>query len=428
VKVLYVNHTGMLGGAEHSLLTLLEGLPDDVVAIVASPAGPLHERARALGARTEVLPGTTGSFRLHPLRTLRAVLDIARSAAAVRAIARRLRVDLIHANSVRAGLITAPVRATGGPPTVVHVRDVIPPGKAGALVRRMVRLGAHRTVCISEHVARSFGADERTEVIHNGVDLGRFDPTAGDRVAQRAALGLDPHDRALGIVAQLTPWKGQDDAIAALAGVRRRHPRTRLLLIGEAKFLARDTRFDNRAFETALLEEARRLDVADAVTFLGERADVPALMHALDVVLVPSWEEPFGRSVIEGMAMERAVLATSAGGPREIIDDGVTGVLAPPRDVAAWTRQIVRLLDGDDLRSSLGRAARESLDGHLDAETHVRRIIETYRALLAGRSGPNETSRSSQRSYVQQTVGAGPVCGAARDPQDGLGDGGVNSA
>ena len=428
MRVLYVNHTGALGGAEHSLLTLLEGLPGDVVPILASPAGRLHERVRALGARTELLPGTSGSFHIHPARTPRAVLDIARSAAAVRAIASRLGVDLIHANSVRAGLIVAPGRAIGNPPAIVHVRDVLPPGMAGTLVRRAVRLGARQTVCISEHVARGFGPRWRGAVIHNAVDLERFDPAASDRVAVRTSLGLGPDDRALGIVAQITPWKEQDDAIAALAGVRRRHPRTRLLLIGEAKFLARDTRFDNRAFETALLEEARRLDVADAVTFLGERADVPALMHALDVVLVPSWEEPFGRSVIEGMAMERAVLATSAGGPREIIDDGVTGVLAPPRDVAAWTRQIVRLLDGDDLRSSLGRAARESLDGHFDAETHVRRIIETYRALLAGRSGPNETSRSSQRSYVQQTVGAGPVCGAARDPQDGLGDDGVNSA
>lgn len=383
VKILYVNHTGTLGGAEHSLLTLIAGLPKDVVPVVASPAGPLHERARALGARTEVLPGTTGSFRLHPARTPRAVLDIARSAVAVRRLAHRLRVDLIHANSVRAGLITAPSRATGGPPTVVHVRDVVPAGKAGTLVRHTVRLGAHRIICISEHVAHGFGAQERLEVIHNGVDLRRFDPGTGDRAEQRAMLGLGRDDRALGVVAQITPWKGQDDAITALAGVRRSHPRTRLMLIGEAKFLSRDTRFDNRAFEAALVEHARRLGVGDAVTFLGERADVAALVQALDVVLVPSWEEPFGRSVIEGMAMQRAVLATSVGGPPEIIDEGVTGLLAPPRHVGAWTRKIVRLLDDDDLRTSLGRAARASLHGRFDAVTHVRRIVETYRALVS---------------------------------------------
>lgn len=383
MKVLYVNHTGALGGAEHSLLTLLAGLPDDVEPIVASPAGPLQERVRALGARAQLLPGTSGSFRLHPLRTPRAVLDIARSAAAVQALAYRLDVDLIHANSVRAGLIAAPGRAIGSPPTVVHVRDVIPPGRAGALVSSVVRTGARRIVCISQHVACSFGAQDGVDVIHNGVDLGRFDPTADDRAAQRALLGLDRDDRALGVVAQITPWKGQNDAISALAGVLDSHPDARLLLIGEAKFVSPGTRLDNRAFAASLGERARALGVDDKVAFLGERDDVASILHALDVVLVPSWEEPFGRSVIEGMAMERAVLATNVGGPREIIDDGVTGLLAPPRDVASWTRQIVRLLDDDDLRSTLGRAARASLAGRFDADTHVRRIVETYRGLVA---------------------------------------------
>lgn len=382
MRILYVNHTGALGGAEHSLLTLLEGLPRNVVPIVASPTGPLRERAEAMGVRVVALPGTTGSFRLHPVHTPRAVLDIARGGAAVRVAARRLGVDLIHANSVRAGLMAAPGKLLGGPPTVVHVRDVIPPGNAGRLVIRVVHAGGCETVSISQHVAASFGERRGGIVIPNGVNLARFDPATRDRAAQRALLGLDPDELVLGVVAQLTPWKGQDDAIAALARVRRTHPRTRLLLIGEAKFVSRDTRFDNRAFKCALAKQAEELGLGDAVTFLGECADIPALVHALDLVLVPSWEEPFGRSVIEGMAMERAVMATSAGGPREIIDNGVTGVLAPPRDVESWSKQIVRLLDDDKLRERLGRAARASLVGRWDARTHVQRIVAMYSALL----------------------------------------------
>jgi glycosyltransferase involved in cell wall biosynthesis len=384
VNVLYVNHTGVLGGAEHSLLTLLEALPADVTAIVASPAGPLHDRVRALGARVEELPGTSGSFRLHPVRTPRAILDVARSAVEVGAIARRRRVDLIHANSVRAGLIAAPGHVVAGSPTIVHVRDVIPTGAAGSLVTHLLRWGTSRAICISEHVATSLGQRVDATVIPNGVDLERFDPAGTDRAAQRAKLELGPGDRALGVVAQITPWKGQADAIAALAALRRgAHPRARLLLIGEAKFTARDTRFDNVAFKASLVGQARRLGVAEAVTFLGERTDVPALLHALDVVLVPSWNEPFGRSVIEAMAMERAVIATSIGGPSEIIDDGRTGVLVQPLDVDAWIREIARLLANDGLRSRLGRAGRAALIGRFDAETHVRRIVEAYQTVLA---------------------------------------------
>jgi len=388
IKVLYVNHTGVLGGAEHSLLTLLERLPDDIVPIVLSPSGPLRERVRALGIRTEILPGTSASFRLHPVRTPRALIAIARSAVTVGRIAHRLRVDLIHANSVRAGLIAAPGRVTGNPPALVHVRDVVPPGITGTAVKRAVALGSHRTLCISDHVARSFGWGSRVQVIPNGVDLRRFDPATGDRAARRAVIGLRPGDRALGVIAQLTPWKGQDDAIEALALVRRRHPQARLILIGEAKFLARDTRFDNKAFEATLVRRARELGVLDAVTFLGERPDIPELVHALDVVLVPSWEEPFGRSVIEGMAMHRAVLATDVGGPGEIIDHGATGLLAPPKDPAAWAAHIGRLLDDDALRTRIGTAARASLVGRFDAGTHVRLMVAAYRDLLLDRDAP----------------------------------------
>lgn len=388
VRVLYVNHTGMLGGAEHSLLTLLEGLPDDFVPVVLSPAGPLHERVRALGIRTEILPGTSASFRLHPLRTPRALFAIARSAVTVAQIARHLDIDLVHANSVRAGLIVALGRAIANRPTVVHVRDVVPPGMAGTAVRRAVALGSHRTLCISEHVARSFGGRRGVQVIPNGVDLRRFDPAAGDRATRRATLGLGSGELALGVIAQLTPWKGQDDAIEALALVRRRHPHARLILIGEAKFLARETRFDNKAFEATLWRRARQLGVLDAVTFLGERADIPELMHALDVVLVPSWEEPFGRSVIEGMAMERVVIATDVGGPREIIDHGATGLLASPKDPKAWAAKIERLLDDDELRARIGRAARAALDERFDVGTHVRSMINVYRELLSERDAP----------------------------------------
>jgi len=267
-------------------------------------------------------------------------------------------------------------------------RDVVPPGITGTAVKRAVALGSHRTLCISEHVARSFGWGSRVQVIPNGVDLRRFDPATGDRAARRAVIGLRPGDRALGVIAQLTPWKGQDDAIEALALVRRRHPQARLILIGEAKFLARDTRFDNKAFEATLVRRARELGVLDAVTFLGERPDIPELVHALDVVLVPSWEEPFGRSVIEGMAMERAVLATDVGGPREIIDNGETGLLASPKDPAAWAAQIDRLLDDEELRTRIGRAARASLVGRFDAGTHVRVMVGAYRELLCDRHAP----------------------------------------
>ncbi|MDP2710963.1 MAG: glycosyltransferase family 4 protein [Solirubrobacteraceae bacterium] len=385
MRVLYVSHTGVVGGAEHSLLTLLEGLPPDVEPILASPPGALHQRATVSGVRVIELRGTDGSFRLHPSRTVRALLDIARSAAQVRVIAHQTSADLIHANSVRAGLITVLARATGGPPTVVHVRDVLPQGRAARAIRRVILRGARCTICISQHVAYRFvlpGSRDAVVAVHNGVDLGLFDPDVHDRETMRESLGLTGQDQAMAVLAQITPWKGQDNAVAALAAILPTNPTARLFLIGEAKFISGDTRLDNRAFHTELIEQAQRLGIDRAVELLGERHDVPALLHAMDIVLVPSLEEPFGRSVIEAMAMERAVIATNTGGPVEIIDHGVTGLLAPPRDVEAWSRMIRKLLDDRELRAVLGRRARASLIGRFDQSSHVTQIVGIYRAAI----------------------------------------------
>lgn len=239
-------------------------------------------------------------------------------------------------------------------------------------------------ICNSAHVKQAFApGDDRAVVVPNGVALFGFDPAGHDRGRARDGLGIAEDEQALGVVAQLTPWKGQDDAIEMLALMRESHPRARLLVVGEAKFTNPGARVDNRSYAFALREQVDRLGLEDRVSFLGERADVAAVLGALDVVLVPSWEEPFGRTVIEGMSMERAVVATAVGGPAEIIESGRTGVLAAPRDPEGWAGVVRELLDDDARRAEMGRGARVALRGRFDQETHVAAVVGVYRAALA---------------------------------------------
>ena len=134
----------------------------------------------------------------------------------------------------------------------------------------------------------------------------------------------------LGVVAQLSPWKGQDTAIEALRLLREQGVDAHLLLIGSAKFVARATRFDNEAYVAALQQIVAAAGLEDRVSWLGEREDVPELVRALDVLLLPSHEEPFGRALLEAMALEVPVLATSVGGPPELIREGRDGLPGPP--------------------------------------------------------------------------------------------------
>jgi glycosyltransferase involved in cell wall biosynthesis len=145
----------------------------------------------------------------------------------------------------------------------------------------------------------------------------------------RAELGLSAEARVLTVVAQLTPWKGQDDAIRALAELGAAAADVTLLLVGSAKFSGAATQYDNVAYEWQLHDLAEGLGVAERVRFLGERSDVPRILAATDLLLLPSWREAFGRIAIEAMAMAVPVAATDEGGPAEIVSPGVDGLLLP---------------------------------------------------------------------------------------------------
>jgi L-malate glycosyltransferase len=385
--VLYVNQTAQVSGAERSLLTLLEALPAEAGAALACPLGDLARAVDRLGLPVLPIPGTDASFRMHPLHTSRALLEMLRSSRAVRGLVRARRPGVVHANTTRAGLISLAARRGGGPPVLVHIRDWVPEGRVPRATLRTIARGADLVVANSRWVAaqvRSAAPAARMKVIHNPVDLRRFDPEAVDRRAARAALGLVDDDLALAVVAQLTPWKGQDDAAQVVARLARRGLPVRLVLAGSAKFVAAGTWFDNRAYERELRELVGRLDLEDRVIFAGEREDVPRVLGAVDVLLVPSWREAFGRIAAEAMAMRVPVVATDVGGPAEIVRDGVDGLLLAPRDPERWTDAVERLLSDPALRREMGKSGRERARAEFGAERHVAALIDAYAELGAG--------------------------------------------
>lgn len=394
MRVLYVNHTAEVSGAERSLLSLLAALPEQVQPRVATPAGRLAEAVEELGIATSNITGTAGSLRLHPLHTPRALAEMGMAAVQVRAAARAHRAEVLHANSIRAGIILALARPRPAA-TIVHVRDCLPPSSLSTATLRLVGATATTIVANSHYTARSVRAvapRARIAVVHNPLDMGLWDPDRVDRARARERLGdAGRREVLLGVVAQLSPWKGQDTAIEALRLVCEEGLDAHLLLVGSAKFVARSTRFDNEAYVERLRERVAAAGLGDRVSWLGEREDVPELVRALDILLLPSREEPFGRAVIEAMAMCVPVLATNVGGPCEIIEDGREGYLLPPLQPAAWARAIRRIADSADRGRAMGLAGRHRVLEAFTAEHHVAEILAVYEAALArvGGASPN---------------------------------------
>ncbi len=395
MRVLYVNHTAEVSGAEHSLLSLLAGLPSDVQPCVAAPRGRLLAEVQRLGIPTTAIAGTAGSLRLHPVHTPRALAEITLAAAQVRRAARTHNADVVHANSIRAGIVVGlawpraggrrPGAAHGGaaPVRIVHIRDCLPPGAVSTATLRLIAATASTVIANSRHTAQSVRAAAPSaplEVVHNPLDIARWDAARVDPGEARRRLGAAGQPALLlGVVAQLSPWKGHDTAIEALRLVRDAGVDARLLLIGSAKFRARATRYDNERYVAQLRAQVAAAGLEDHVSWLGERDDVPALLSALDMLLLPSWEEPFGRALIEAMALEVPVIATAVGGPPEILTDGREGLLVAPRDPGAWAQAIGVLAADPERRHAMGAAGRRRVQEAFTTAHHVAAVCEVYR-------------------------------------------------
>ncbi len=387
MRVLYVNHTSQISGGERSLLDLLGGLPPDVSPTVACPAGPLADAVGELGVEWHSLPSVDASLRMHPIHTSMGLVSLATAAAALRRLTGRFEPDLVHANSVRAGLIAALATVLGGRAVIAHVRDCLPPGLLSSLTLRGLVRGASAIVANSEHTKRSIertGTRTPIHVAYSPVNLDRFDPDRFDPADARARLNIEPTAQVLAVVAQLTPWKAQDDAVRIVARLKPTHPQVRLLLVGAATFVKRATRHDNEAYVRRLQGLIAAHELNDKVLMLGQRADVPAVLRATDVLLVPSWEEPFGRAVVEGMAMGLPVVATSVGGPAEIMSGEMDGLLLPPRQPERWAAEVESLLDDPQRRTRMGACGRGRILRRFSLPAHIESVLSVYRATLEG--------------------------------------------
>src|SRR3954467_3997936 len=211
MRVLVVSHTGLVGGAEHSLLRFLAAARGRAEIAVATPPGPLADPVAALGVPVLARRGTSGSLRLHPVHTARALGELAVMAVQIRRHARAFGADLVHGNTIRAGLVAVAARALGAPPAVVHVRDVLPGTPVTRALRGLLRRGSAGTIAISRHVARAWAGRDDAPGVHlvmELVDPDVFAPAPAGVAATRAALGLPEGAEVLAVVAQITPWKG----------------------------------------------------------------------------------------------------------------------------------------------------------------------------------------------------------------------------
>jgi glycosyltransferase involved in cell wall biosynthesis len=410
-RILYVAHSGALGGSPLSLRYLLDGLDRDryepIVACI-HPVPEVMETFRAAGVETihapgiSVYPHTTGGWNpltspFGALRAVRAVRAFGPSARATAELVRRVKPDLVHLNSLVLAPSAAGAKAAGAK-VVWHVRESVHPGHAGVRRRwlgRALRRWADEAVFISEDDRRRLTGGDFGVVIPNFVDHRRFD-RALDGSAVRVELGV-PADAPLvlyfgGVLA----LKGGHVLLAALPRARREVPGLHALIAGaetpwSPSVVARTARAVLPLLGTGterqrFLRAYREGEMEGWVRLLPFRADPERMIAAADVVVFPSTRPHFARPVIEAGAMARPVVASRIGGVEELVEDGRTGILVPPGDPEALGEAIARVLSRPGLARQLGEAGYAASLQKYAREPNMERMMTVYDAVL--RSSP----------------------------------------
>ncbi len=230
----------------------------------------------------------------------------------------------------------------------------------------------------SEHMSRNLShlgnAPDRIRHIPIGIDVDRFGtPANGSRV--RRELDIAPDALVVGLVGRLHPWKGQLILVRAAAEVLRTHPDTFFLLIGDSAFPKHDHYRDS--IETLI----QNMGISDQVQLTGTREDIPDVMSALDVCVVPSMHEPYGLVAIEAQAASVPVIASNVGGLPEIVVDGITGCLVPSGDNTKLASAIINLLNDKKMRLMMGQAGRVNAVEHFSIRAMTRKTESLYSEL-----------------------------------------------
>jgi glycosyltransferase involved in cell wall biosynthesis len=335
----------------------------DVICLLEG--GPVAEELRERGVPVEVL----GLGRLYAPRGLAGVARLARHL-------RRSGPDVLHTYLVSSNVFGTLAGRLGGVAAVVTSRrdtGFSRNWRLRLLEERVINPRVDRVVAVSPTIAESTRRErglcaDRVLTIENGVDLAALEPALQLRDETRREWGLAPEDRAVGTIGHLSPIKGHADFLHAAALVAAADRRARFFVVGDG------------ILRPSLEALARTLGIADRVVFTGAREDVPRLLAMLDVFVLPSHAEGMSNALLEAMALGRPVVATAVGGNPDVVRDGATGLLVPPRQPRALAAALAELLVEPARAAALGTAAR----CWVRQEASLERMLRRYEALYLG--------------------------------------------
>ncbi len=395
MRIVHVITRLILGGAQENTLLTVDGLHhrfgDDVTLITGpaeGPEGDLFDRATNRGLQVELMPELIRAIR--PATDLRAYLLLRRSL-------RRLRPDVVHTHSSKAGILGRAAAWAERVPAVVHTIHGLPFGPSESSMKNALYIGLERwaaqrshaivSVCDSmteQALAAKVGRPEQYLTVYSGMDVESFLSPRRAREEVRCELGLNDQEVAFATVARLFERKGHDDILDAAPDILSKNPNVRFVFIGDGLWRGR------------LEEKARELRVAHAVRFVGlvPPDQIPELLEAVDAVIHPSLREGLARVLPQALLVGRPVISYDVDGAKEVVLPE-TGILLPTRSIDALTAAVLRLAADPGLRRSMGAEGRSRFAQQFRHETMTASLRSLYSRLL-------DRTKTDVRSFKAQ--------------------------
>jgi glycosyltransferase involved in cell wall biosynthesis len=342
--VLLVSPSATAGGAERAFASLARTLPATgfLPTAVLLQRGPLEDWLREAGCETHVLASHRTRDVAHTAWTVCTLRRLTRSTGA----------RAVVSNMSKGHFYGGMAAQTAGVPAVFWQQGI--PGPR--LIERVAGVIPAQAIACSSHAAaraqRALTPGRQVHKIHLGVRLPDRGSVQGSGAPIKRSLGWEGNPT-IGIVGRLEPWKGQEIFLRAAARLAEARADLRFMVVGGAILGWEGSYPDD------LRHLAADLGIADRVYFAGHQADVHPWYDALDVVVHASYSEPFGLVLVEAMALGKPLVATNLGGPLEIVEDGGSGLLVPPRDPERLAEAVGRILADRRLASTLSRGAVE---------------------------------------------------------------------
>lgn len=370
-NILIIDPADFIGGAELFTIDLLKKVDHEKFEVFLAT---LRKREYLKKIDTKKIHIRKIRIKRIKFFSLKALKNLFHAISDIKKIIKKEKIDVVQSNSIRAHIVAAIALFFKRKKLIWIVNDfTFPKFFARILSKIPYKIGTCSDI-VRKDIKNKIPKRRHKKlcIIHSGIDLNnnKFAPF---NIKKKFDLKKDA--KLVGIVGRIDVWKGQDIFIRAASKVAAQMPHVRFLIIGEPSKYDPKTEKFNKKLKT-LIED---LNLKKEVIFVGFQENIKGIMHELDILVHASTDpEPFGRTIIEGMACEVPVIATNIGGPKKIIHNNIDGILIPPKDSEELARKICLLLRKEKLREKLIKNANRTLQKRYNLAKIVRKIEKIW--------------------------------------------------